>query len=132
MVDVQGNKQEFELVTLFEFDNKRKMMSVVIKHNGVYKMLAKGADSAILERLSKKEQPFEKEIRKKLSEYSKEGLRTLCMGCKIFSEQEVQKLKDECLRIDQAHDKDKILPKFLKEVESNFFLLGCSAVEDRL
>lgn len=40
---------------LFPFDSDRKRMSVVIKHNGKYKLLIKGADNMILERLNKTE-----------------------------------------------------------------------------
>jgi magnesium-transporting ATPase (P-type) len=60
IVHTSEGTKEFELVTLFSFDNKRKMMSVLIKHEGVYKLLVKGADSAIISRLNSNiDQPFE-------------------------------------------------------------------------
>lgn len=132
LVDIKDQKTEFELISLFEFDNKRKMMSVLIKHNNKYKLFAKGADSAILNRLSPKEQPFLELVQRKLKDYSKEGLRTLCMGCKILSEEEVIKMREETLRIDSSENKKDLLPKFLESIENNFFLLGGSAVEDKL
>lgn len=52
IVHMAEGTKEFELVTLFSFDNKRKMMSALIKHEGVFKLLVKGADSAIISRLN--------------------------------------------------------------------------------
>lgn len=133
VVSVRGTKKEMEVVTVFEFDNKRKMMSALVKHEGSYKLLTKGADSAILGNLDMKiKQPYLEGIKKKLSDYSKEGLRTLCMSTKILSEEEVTELNDECLRINAVQEKDKLLGAFLAKYERNLVLIGCSAVEDKL
>lgn len=45
--------RKIELLYLFEFDSDRKRMTVIIRDNGVIKMLIKGADSIIIGRLRK-------------------------------------------------------------------------------
>ena len=42
-----------ELISLFEFDSDRKMMSILVKDNNLYKMFIKGADSSIKNALNK-------------------------------------------------------------------------------
>ncbi len=42
-----------QVIFMFEFDSDRKRMSILIKHNGKYKLFIKGADSAIKARLKK-------------------------------------------------------------------------------
>lgn len=51
-----GLNKKVELLNLFEFDSDRKRMSVIIKDNGVIKLLVKGADSIVKARLSKKKE----------------------------------------------------------------------------
>jgi len=49
---IQNKNMQMELIDSFEFDSARKRMSVIVKHNGVYKMLIKGADNIIKLRLN--------------------------------------------------------------------------------
>jgi magnesium-transporting ATPase (P-type) len=108
------------------------MMSVLIKHNGIYKLYCKGADVSILSRLSKQEQPFLQVINSQLDTCSRIGLRTLCMATRIFSENEVLNIKNKYLEISKSVNKNDLLKGFLDEIEREMFLIGCSAVEDRL
>lgn len=78
------------------------MMSVLIKQDGVFKLLLKGADSAVLDQLNYNEkQPFLEVSKEKLDLYSKQGLRTLCMGVRVLSANEVKNIMDESFRINQ-------------------------------
>jgi phospholipid-transporting ATPase len=57
-VNIQGQDQEFEVLYVCEFNSTRKRMSTVVRMpNGQIKIFCKGADTVILERLSKN-QPF--------------------------------------------------------------------------
>jgi phospholipid-transporting ATPase len=57
-VNIQGQSQEFEVLNVCEFNSTRKRMSTVVRMpNGQIKIFCKGADTVILERLSKN-QPF--------------------------------------------------------------------------
>jgi phospholipid-transporting ATPase len=57
-VNVLGVNQEFEILNVCEFNSTRKRMSTVVRMaDGKIKLYCKGADTVILERLSKN-QPY--------------------------------------------------------------------------
>jgi len=57
-VNIQGTSQEFEILNVCEFNSTRKRMSTVVRMpNGQIKLYCKGADTVIVERVSKN-QPF--------------------------------------------------------------------------
>ena len=51
-IDIDGKAVYIELLYSFEFSSDRKRMSIIIKHDGFYKLYSKGADSIIKARLS--------------------------------------------------------------------------------
>jgi magnesium-transporting ATPase (P-type) len=51
VININGVDTEIQVLEVFEFSSKRKRSSTIIKHDGVIKMLTKGADSIIIERL---------------------------------------------------------------------------------
>jgi hypothetical protein len=53
------------------------------------------------------------------------------MGIKILSEEEVNLLKQKLIQASQR-DFAAEIKHIVKDLETNLFLLGCSAVEDRL
>lgn len=58
-VDVLGTTREYEILNVCEFNSTRKRMSTVVRApDGTIKLFCKGADTVILERLSKEEQPY--------------------------------------------------------------------------
>ena len=61
-------------------------MSVIIRHNDVIKMMIKGADKIIKDRLKKDvDQPYADYVDSQLTKFSIKGLRTLCLAMKILS-----------------------------------------------
>ena len=46
-ISILGQKTNVEVLRIFEFNSDRKRASVIIRHNGVIKLLIKGADSII-------------------------------------------------------------------------------------
>lgn len=57
-MNIQGQSLEFEILNVCEFNSTRKRMSTVVRMpNGKVKIYTKGADTVILERLSK-HQPY--------------------------------------------------------------------------
>ena len=52
-IQLENRKETAELLRSFEFNSDRKRMSVIVRHNGVIKVYVKGADSIIIDRLSK-------------------------------------------------------------------------------
>ena len=49
---VSGKEEVYELCMEFPFDSTRKRMTLVVRYNGVYILMCKGADSIILPRIS--------------------------------------------------------------------------------
>jgi len=57
-VNIQGQSQEFEILKVCEFNSTRKRMSTIVRGpDGKIKLYTKGADTVILERMSKS-QPY--------------------------------------------------------------------------
>lgn len=73
-----------------EFTSDRKRMSVLLRDpiDGKIKLLIKGADSIIKDRLDKMQFPqaFEDKVEWFLETASKQGLRTLLMGMRVVTE----------------------------------------------
>lgn len=106
-LNILGENQAIELLQFFPFNSKRKRASVIVRHNGMVKLLIKGADNFIIDRLSKggeEMQPYQKYIEKRLKIFSKKGLRTLCMAERTFSEEEYLQIKK---RVDEATNSTK-------------------------
>src|SRR5262245_1922133 len=62
-VNVLGINQEFEILNVCEFNSTRKRMSTVVRTpDGKIKLYCKGADTVILERLSKNQPYTEKTL----------------------------------------------------------------------
>lgn len=60
---INGSNQEFEILNVCEFNSTRKRMSTVVRMpNGKIKIYTKGADTVILERLSKNQPYTEKTL----------------------------------------------------------------------
>lgn len=51
-IDVMGRQEEYELLSILDFNNVRKRMSVILRRNNKILLYCKGADNVIYERLS--------------------------------------------------------------------------------
>ncbi|KAF8629398.1 hypothetical protein AX15_003453 [Amanita polypyramis BW_CC] len=132
-VNIQGQQQEFEILNVCEFNSTRKRMSTVIRaSNGKIKLYTKGADTVILERLSKN-QPYTEKTLAHLEDYASEGLRTLCIAYRDIPEQEY---KQWSAIYDQAaatiNGRGEALDQAAELIEKDLFLLGATAIEDKL
>ena len=83
---------EFQLLFNFEFDSDRKRSTVIIKQlqdnkDDQYIMLIKGADNVIKDIMSLPNS-YLRHIDIFLDDFSKSGLRTLCFGYKILTQQQ--------------------------------------------
>ena len=114
-LELDKTMKEFELLHLFEFNSDRKRMSVVVRCDDLIKIYIKGADNVIKERLDlQKEQPFLKKIEDSLDDFSKQGLRTLCIAVRVITEQEYQVfLKKYQALLNVENREKKICPKIL-------------------
>lgn len=133
-ISVEGEEYEYELLAVLEFNSTRKRMSTIFRcPDGKVRCYCKGADTVILERLGK-ENPIVEATLQHLEEYATEGLRTLCLAMREIPEEELQ----QWLQIfDKANttvsgSRGEELDKAAEIIEHDFFLLGATAIEDKL
>lgn len=128
-----GQDQEVEILNVCEFNSTRKRMSTVVRlPSGKIKIYTKGADTVILERLSKN-QPYTEKTLAHLEDYATEGLRTLCLAYRDVSEEEYRQWS---VIYDQAaatiNGRGDALDQAAELIEKDMFLLGATAIEDKL
>ncbi|EJD39298.1 phospholipid-translocating P-type ATPase [Auricularia subglabra TFB-10046 SS5] len=132
-VNIQGRSQEFEILNVCEFNSTRKRMSTVVRGpDGKIKLYCKGADTVILERLSQN-QPFTEQTLVHLEDYATEGLRTLCIASREIPESEYQTwstIYDQAAAM--ISGRGEALDKAAEIIEKEMFLLGATAIEDKL
>nr|UUJ75284.1 aminophospholipid-translocating P4-type ATPase [Verticillium dahliae] len=133
-IEVDGQTLEYELLAVCEFNSTRKRMSTIYRcPDGVIRVYCKGADTVILERLNENN-PHVEQTLTHLEEYASEGLRTLCLAMREVSEQEFQEWNQvyEKAATTVGGNRAEELDKASEMIEHDFFLLGATAIEDRL
>lgn len=131
---VRGEELEYELLAVCEFNSTRKRMSAIYRcPDGKVRIYCKGADTVILERLNDQNPHVEATLRH-LEEYASEGLRTLCLAMREVPESEFRdwfKIFETAATTVGGTRADE-LDKAAEIIEHDFFLLGATAIEDRL
>ncbi|WOK93870.1 hypothetical protein Cni_G02571 [Canna indica] len=128
-------EREFKILNLLEFNSKRKRMSVVVRdENGKIVVFCKGADSIILDRLSKAGRTYESETVKHLKGYGEAGLRTLALAYRVLDESEYDAWNTEFLKAKTTigHGREAELERVSELIEKELVLVGATAVEDKL
>lgn len=133
-IAVDGETLEYELLAVCEFNSTRKRMSAIFRcPDGVIRCYCKGADTVILERLSP-DNPHVEVTLQHLEEYASEGLRTLCLAMREIPDHEFQewwKVFDKAQTTVSGNRADE-LDKAAELLEHDLYLLGATAIEDRL
>jgi phospholipid-transporting ATPase len=133
-ITVNGEQLEYQLLAVCEFNSTRKRMSAIFRcPDGVIRCYCKGADTVILERLSS-DNPHVEITLQHLEEYASEGLRTLCLAMREIPEQEFQewwKVFDTA-QTTVSGNRAEELDKAAELLEHDMYLLGATAIEDRL
>ncbi|KAJ3163744.1 hypothetical protein HDU88_006236 [Geranomyces variabilis] len=128
-----GQSYEYEILNVCEFNSTRKRMSAVVRDpEGNIKIYVKGADTVILERLGH-HNPYVEATCAHLEEYANEGLRTLCIAYRDVSAEEYMewsKVYDKAATT--INNRGDMLDKAAELIEKDLFLLGATAIEDRL
>jgi len=134
IIEVEGQRLEFELLAVCEFNSTRKRMSTIYRcPDGKVRIYCKGADTVILERLNDSNPHVDVTLRH-LEEYASEGLRTLCLAMREVPEHEFQEwyqVYDKAQTTVGGNRADE-LDKAAEIIEHDFYLLGATAIEDRL
>ena len=131
---VGGQELEYELLAVCEFNSTRKRMSTIFRcPDGKIRCYCKGADTVILERLGK-DNPIVEVTLQHLEDYASEGLRTLCLAMREVPEQEFQQWWQifEKASTTVSGNRAEELDKAAEIIEHDLFLLGATAIEDKL
>ena len=131
---VKGQEYEYELLAVCEFNSTRKRMSTIYRcPDGKIRLYCKGADTVIIERLGG-ENPVLEATLQHLEEYATEGLRTLCLAMREIPEEEFQQwhaIFDKAATTVSGNRAEE-LDKAAEIIEHDLFLLGATAIEDKL
>ena len=132
ILEINGDKIEYEVSHILEYSSERKRMSVVVHcPDGRIRLFAKGADSVINERVSmNKEQIIITDNH--LHQFAKNGLRTLAIAYRELTTEEYQIFEDEYNKAIENLQKEFLMPKVFESIENNLTLLGATAIEDKL
>jgi len=132
---VEGQELEFELLAVCEFNSTRKRMSAIFRcPDGRIRCYCKGADTVILERLSKANNPFVDITLQHLEEYAADGLRTLCLAMREVPDvefREWQQVYNKAATTVGGNRADE-LDRAAEIIERDLLLLGATAIEDKL
>jgi phospholipid-transporting ATPase len=134
LITVDGQEFEYELLAVCEFNSTRKRMSTIFRcPDGKVRIYCKGADTVILERLHP-DNPIVEATLQHLEEYASDGLRTLCLAMREIPEDEFQQwlqIHEKAATTVSGNRQDE-LDKASELIEKDFYLLGATAIEDRL
>ena len=132
-VEIKGDYVEYEVLNVLEFNSDRKRMSTILRlPNGSIKLYCKGADTVIFERLSRESQFVDRTV-EHLEEFATEGLRTLCLAYRDISEVDYKRWSAIYEKASTTiSNRAEELDKASELIEQNLFLLGATAIEDKL
>ncbi|KAI8894365.1 hypothetical protein BC833DRAFT_605122 [Globomyces pollinis-pini] len=130
----KGEDQEWEILQINEFNSTRKRMSALVREpSGRIKLYIKGADTVILERLAKVNNPYVDATCALLEEYACDGLRTLCIAYRDVSDEEYAEWSAIYEKAaNTINNRGEELSKAAELIEKDLILLGATAIEDKL
>ncbi|XP_042476999.1 phospholipid-transporting ATPase 1-like isoform X2 [Macadamia integrifolia] len=135
VIDVQGERQRFDVLGMHEFDSDRKRMSVIVGcPDKTMKVFVKGADTSMF---SVVDRSLNLDVidatEKHLCAYSSFGLRTLVVAMRELSGPEFEQWQSAYERASTALiGRASLLRSVACDVEKNLHILGASAIEDKL
>ncbi|XP_069379069.1 phospholipid-transporting ATPase ID-like isoform X2 [Paralichthys olivaceus] len=129
-----GRQRSYELLTILDFNNVRKRMSVIVRSpEGKLSLYCKGADTIIYERLHKSCSKLMEVTTEHLNEFAGEGLRTLVLAYKDLDEEYFSEWKQRHHEASTTlDDRESQLDQLYEEIEKDLLLLGATAIEDKL
>ncbi|KAL7603997.1 hypothetical protein Lser_V15G19335 [Lactuca serriola] len=135
VIDIQGERQRFNVLGMHEFDSDRKRMSVILVYpDTTVKVFVKGADSTMFKVINKTlNVDTLKSTEAHLHSYSSIGLRTLVIATRGLTIPEFDQWQSTYEIASTAlMGRAGLLRKVAINLENNLSLLGASAIEDRL
>ena len=132
-------KKSYKILQKFDFTSERQCSSIIVEDLQTKKILLyiKGSDKKIFGILDEfsKGNIFPK-TKKHVEQFAKRGLRTLCFGFKYIKKDNYKKWEKEYndTKYKSIQNKELLnhLNKLIKIIENKVFLLGATALEDKL
>ena len=126
-----NRKQTFKILQCFPFTSKKKRMGIIIEDEaGRVIFYLKGADDAILPRVSQSQRGFLKDT---ADDLSREGLRTLAFSYKVLNKQEYLSWEERYRAASSEIERREELQEIaISALETEMELLMLTGVEDRL
>jgi phospholipid-transporting ATPase len=136
VLKVLDQSKVYKLLHVLEFSSERRRMSVIVRTpKGKIKLISKGADTTMFERLRDcpENKILKEQTDKHLKEFGELGYRTLVV-CEKIIDPAVYTKWDRKMKKAQAmlDDRDVLVDKLQHEMEQDLLLLGATAIEDRL
>ncbi|XP_055915903.1 probable phospholipid-transporting ATPase IA isoform X3 [Eupeodes corollae] len=133
-IDALGQRERYEILNVLEFTSTRKRMSVIVRTpEGEIKLLCKGADTVIYERLSPDGQAYREVTLRHLEEFASEGLRTLCCAVSVIPDEVYNEWKETYNKASTSMQyRERKVEDAANLIENNLMLLGATAIEDKL
>ncbi|KAJ6428709.1 hypothetical protein OIU84_020392 [Salix udensis] len=134
-INIQGERQRFNVLGLHEFDSDRKRMSVILGcPDKTVKVFVKGADTSMFSVIDRSlNTNIIHATEAHLQTYSSMGLRTLVFGIRELNNSEFEQWH---LAFEAASTaiigRAALLRKVANNVENSLTILGASAIEDKL
>eukprot|EP00003_Mantamonas_plastica_P010673 TRINITY_DN2013_c2_g1_i5.p1 TRINITY_DN2013_c2_g1~~TRINITY_DN2013_c2_g1_i5.p1 ORF type:complete len:674 (-),score=223.60 TRINITY_DN2013_c2_g1_i5:1377-3398(-) len=133
VLDLQGNRVEYELLCTNEFTSARKCMSTVVRTpEGKVLLFAKGAETAILPKLVDENSPEVQSAMECLDFYATEGLRTLCVAIRELDDWDETYAKEHADIENTLYNRKQMMEDFAQKIESDLVLQGITGIEDKL
>ena len=131
--------REFQVLKKFDFTSERQCSSIIVKDmkNNKIIIYIKGSDRKIMSTVNSfsKNNIYE-QTQEHIDQFAHQGLRTLCFSLKYLEENEFNSWLNEYEDLKFKATKDKSLNtelnNLINKIESNSFLLGATALEDKL
>ncbi|KAG2672528.1 hypothetical protein I3843_13G038600 [Carya illinoinensis] len=135
VIDIQGERQRFDVLGLHEFDSDRKRMSVILGcPDKTVRVFVKGADTTMFSVVDKSSNAsIIRATEAHLQTYSSLGLRTLVVGMRELCASEFEQWHSSFEAASTALiGRAALLRKVASSIENNLCILGASGIEDKL
>ena len=132
---VKHRQLEYTVLETIDFTSDRKRMSVVVRRSeaegGGLMIICKGADTVMATLLADTQDPAAVSAQAHANEFADNGLRTLVVARKELSTEQFSKWRQQYRDAKEAND-DEAKDALEKELESGLYVLGATAIEDKL
>eukprot|EP01087_Luapelamoeba_hula_P011161 TRINITY_DN3003_c0_g1_i1.p1 TRINITY_DN3003_c0_g1~~TRINITY_DN3003_c0_g1_i1.p1 ORF type:complete len:1289 (-),score=252.87 TRINITY_DN3003_c0_g1_i1:164-4030(-) len=130
----EGEEVLYEQLCMMEFTSDRRRMSVIVRTpDGEIKLLSKGADSVMFERLASGQDELKAKSSADLDSFSQNGLRTLVYAEKTIPKEEWASFDKEYQAASNLIEgREEAVEELCDKIERDLTLVGCSAIEDKL